>query len=101
MGALQVSSSLSLTFICYISFFFSPLVLSPHPRTINICFVLFCLQRLAEDSNPAIAAAASRTINELKRQWEIEERDYWRFMVNQMQREELDKIEDDTDSEWS
>ncbi|GER26218.1 senescence-associated protein [Striga asiatica] len=41
------------------------------------------LQRLAEDSNPAIAAAASRTINELKKQWEIEEEDSWRFMLNQ------------------
>ncbi|KAH6803780.1 senescence-associated family protein [Perilla frutescens var. frutescens] len=41
------------------------------------------LQRLAEDSNPAIAAAASKTIYELKRQWEIEEGDSWRFMMNQ------------------
>ncbi|XP_019183025.1 PREDICTED: uncharacterized protein LOC109177963 [Ipomoea nil] len=40
------------------------------------------LQRLAQDNNPAIAAAASKTINELKRQWEIEEGDSWRFMVN-------------------
>lgn len=40
------------------------------------------LQRLAEDSHPAIAAAASKTIKELKRQWEIEEGDNWRFMVN-------------------
>ncbi|GAA0150528.1 hypothetical protein LIER_09454 [Lithospermum erythrorhizon] len=35
------------------------------------------LQRLAEDSNPAIASAASNTIAELKRQWEIEEGDSW------------------------
>ncbi|CAN1228412.1 Senescence-associated protein AAF, chlorolplastic [Linum perenne] len=40
------------------------------------------LQRLAEDKNPAIAAAASNTIYELKKQWEIEEGDNWRFMVN-------------------
>ncbi|KAL3525003.1 hypothetical protein ACH5RR_013375 [Cinchona calisaya] len=55
------------------------------------------LQRLAEDSNPAIAAAASRTINELKRQWEIEEGDNWRFMVNQIPEEELEGNEDVTD----
>lgn len=41
------------------------------------------LQRLAEDSNPAIAAAASKAIYELKKQWEIEEGDSWRFMVSQ------------------
>ncbi|KAG9140902.1 hypothetical protein Leryth_010434 [Lithospermum erythrorhizon] len=41
------------------------------------------LQRLAEDSNPAIAAAASKTIAELKRHWEIEKGDSWTFMVNQ------------------
>ncbi|XP_027178755.1 senescence-associated protein SPA15, chloroplastic isoform X1 [Coffea eugenioides] len=55
------------------------------------------LQRLAEDSNPAIAAAASRTINELKRQWEIEEGDNWRFMVNQTPGEEPERNEDNTD----
>ncbi|KAF2295436.1 hypothetical protein GH714_032925 [Hevea brasiliensis] len=36
------------------------------------------LQRLAEDRNPAIAAAASKAIYELKKQWEIEEGDSWR-----------------------
>uniref|UniRef100_A0A7N0U5Y8 Uncharacterized protein n=1 Tax=Kalanchoe fedtschenkoi TaxID=63787 RepID=A0A7N0U5Y8_KALFE len=41
------------------------------------------LQRLAEDSNPAVAAAASKAINELKKQWEIEEGDSWRFTMNQ------------------
>ncbi|KAK8546630.1 hypothetical protein V6N12_027406 [Hibiscus sabdariffa] len=40
------------------------------------------LQRLAEDNNPAIAAAASKAIYELKKQWEIEEGDSWRFMMN-------------------
>ncbi|XP_010415175.1 PREDICTED: uncharacterized protein LOC104701224 isoform X3 [Camelina sativa] len=40
------------------------------------------LQRLAEDSNPAIAAAASRAIIALKKQWEIEEGDSLRFMMN-------------------
>ncbi|KAM7515850.1 hypothetical protein LguiA_005433 [Lonicera macranthoides] len=56
------------------------------------------LQRLAEDSNPAIAAAASKTINELKRQWKIEEGDSWRFMMDQNPIEDLggkDNIEDD------
>ncbi|KAG2715142.1 hypothetical protein I3760_03G064300 [Carya illinoinensis] len=41
------------------------------------------LQRLAEDSNPAISIAASKAIYELKKQWEIEEGDSWRFMMNQ------------------
>ncbi|KAK9682328.1 hypothetical protein RND81_10G065500 [Saponaria officinalis] len=41
------------------------------------------LQRLAEDSDPAVAAAASIAIYELKQQWEIEEGDSWRFMLNQ------------------
>lgn len=41
------------------------------------------LQRLAEDSDPAVAAAASRAIYELKQQWEIEDGDSWRFMLNQ------------------
>ncbi|KAK3218461.1 hypothetical protein Dsin_012431, partial [Dipteronia sinensis] len=40
------------------------------------------LQRLAEDSNPAVAAAASKAIYELKKQWEIEEGDSWRFTMN-------------------
>ncbi|KAK1325237.1 hypothetical protein QJS10_CPA01g01605 [Acorus calamus] len=49
------------------------------------------LQRLAEDSNPAIAAAASKAIDELKRQWEIETGDSLRFMMNQeFQTEETD-----------
>ncbi|KAG0449376.1 hypothetical protein HPP92_027416 [Vanilla planifolia] len=47
------------------------------------------LQRLAKDSNPAVAAAASKAINELKHQWEkqeeeeAEERSSLRFMMNQ------------------
>ncbi|KAL5811804.1 hypothetical protein ACOSQ3_026754 [Xanthoceras sorbifolium] len=40
------------------------------------------LQRLAEDSNPAVAAAASKAIYELKKQWEIEEGDSWRFTMD-------------------
>ncbi|XP_058766078.1 senescence-associated protein AAF, chlorolplastic-like [Vicia villosa] len=46
------------------------------------------LQRLAEDSNPAIAAAASKAIHELKKQWEIEEGDSWRFMMDESTKEE-------------
>ncbi|KAJ9172982.1 hypothetical protein P3X46_016162 [Hevea brasiliensis] len=52
------------------------------------------LQRLAEDRNPAIAAAASKAIYELKKQWEIEEGDSWRFMMNQ-KFEEIDHEEED------
>lgn len=40
------------------------------------------LQRLAQDSNPAIAVAASKAIDELKQQWELEEGDSLRFMMN-------------------
>ncbi|OIW02663.1 hypothetical protein TanjilG_29439 [Lupinus angustifolius] len=35
-----------------------------------------------KDSNPAIASAASKAIYELKKQWEIEEGDSWRFMMD-------------------
>lgn len=52
------------------------------------------LQRLAEDSNPAIAAAASKAIYELKKQWEIEEGDSWRFMVSQNIMEEGSEEDD-------
>ncbi|PON89052.1 Coatomer beta subunit [Trema orientale] len=56
------------------------------------------LQRLAKDSNPAIAAAASRAIYELKKQWEIEEGDSWRFMVNQnIMKEGSEEADNDAD----
>lgn len=58
---------------------------------------IVCVQRLAEDRNPAIAAAASRTIQELKRQWEIEDGDSWRFMVNQIPMEDEYSKEEDED----
>ncbi|CAH8319555.1 unnamed protein product [Eruca vesicaria subsp. sativa] len=54
------------------------------------------LQRLAEDSNPAIAAAASRAIIALKKQWEVEEGDSLRFMMNM---EELNDEDDDGDND--
>ncbi|KAL5573870.1 hypothetical protein UlMin_023467 [Ulmus minor] len=55
------------------------------------------LQRLAEDSNPAIAAAASKAIYELKKQWEIEEGDSWRLMMNQNFMEEGSEETDNND----
>ncbi|KAL3591004.1 hypothetical protein D5086_009644 [Populus alba] len=57
------------------------------------------LQRLAEDKNPAIANAASKTIHELNKQWEIQEGDSWRFMMNQKPVEEVDSQEDNNDAD--
>lgn len=58
------------------------------------------LQRLASDSNPAIAAAASKAIYELKKQWEIHEGDSWRFTMNQYIMEEKGEgQETDNDSD--
>lgn len=58
----------------------------------------FLFQRLAEDSNPAIAAAASKAIYELKKQWKIEEGDSWRFMMNKLTVEkDSQEVEDDAD----
>lgn len=56
------------------------------------------LQRLSEDSNPTIAAAASKTISELKRQWEIEEGDNYRFVLNQIPLPKLDYENGDDDA---
>ncbi|XP_026380890.1 senescence-associated protein AAF, chlorolplastic-like isoform X2 [Papaver somniferum] len=55
------------------------------------------LQRLAEDDSPAIAAAASRTIDELKKQWEIEEGDSLRFMMNDKPWKDTDLTDDEED----
>lgn len=45
-----------------------------------------------------IAAAASKTISELKKQWEIEEDDSWRLMMNKIG--EADNKEDnDTETD--
>nr|XP_010916485.1 senescence-associated protein OSA15, chloroplastic isoform X2 [Elaeis guineensis] len=57
------------------------------------------LQRLAQDSNPAVAAAASKAIDELKQQWELEEGDCLRFMMNQnSQAEDRDDIDSEVDN---
>ncbi|CAL9110552.1 unnamed protein product [Musa textilis] len=57
------------------------------------------LQRLAQDSNHAVAAAASKAINELKQQWELEEGDSLRFMMNQFsQEEDIDDTNEEADS---
>lgn len=59
------------------------------------------LQRLAQDSNPAIAAAASKAIDELKQQWELEEGDSLRFLMNKISQEPEDEpeLEENSDSE--
>nr|XP_025609393.1 senescence-associated protein AAF, chlorolplastic isoform X4 [Arachis hypogaea] len=57
------------------------------------------LQRLAEDSNPAIAAAASKAIYELKKQWEIEEGDSWRFMMDESIMEEKEGTKSDSEED--
>lgn len=59
------------------------------------------LQRLAEDSNPTIAAAASKAIYELKNQWQIKEGDTWRFMMNQNSAQLLKEEDDDDDDDGS
>lgn len=46
------------------------------------------IQRLAQDSNPAIAAAASKAIEELKQQWELEEGDSLRFLMSRIAQEQ-------------
>ena len=41
------------------------------------------MQRLAQDSNYAVASSAARAIDELRKQWELEEGEGLRFVVNQ------------------
>lgn len=54
------------------------------------------MQRLAQDSNHAVAAAASKAIDQLKQQWELEEGDSLRFMMNRYPQED---DQDETDPE--
>lgn len=51
--------------------------------SISKVVAMFGLQRLAQDSNYTVAMAASRAIDELKKQWELEEGDSLRFVMNQ------------------
>lgn len=82
MGALQV--------ICFHKVLtFSDLDKQP------LIYFHVCFQRLAGDSNPAIAAAASKTILALKKQWQIEEGDSWRFVMDQSTLRDSDNKEDD------
>ncbi|XP_042429811.1 senescence-associated protein OSA15, chloroplastic-like isoform X1 [Zingiber officinale] len=53
------------------------------------------LQRLAQDINPAVAAAASKAINELRQQWKLEEGDSLRFVMNELSQEENGEDDDD------
>lgn len=62
------------------------------------------MQRLADDSNPAIAAAATKAIYELKKQWEIEEGDSWRFTMDQYSMEkkgEGQEADNDLNTDYS
>ncbi|XP_057840711.1 senescence-associated protein AAF, chlorolplastic-like [Cryptomeria japonica] len=53
------------------------------------------LQRLARDSNPAVGAAASKAIEELRRQWQIEEGDTLLFSMDERYlNTEIDKESD-------
>lgn len=48
-----------------------------------VAILSFRLQRLAQDPNYAVARAATSAIDELKKQWELEEGDSLRFVMNQ------------------
>lgn len=55
------------------------------------------IQRLSEDSNAAVAAAASAAIVELRKQWELEDGDSLTFTVNQQNHQK--KISDGNNSQ--
>ena len=65
----------------------------------NGCVFLPWTQRLAKDSNPAIAVAASKAIYELRKQWEIEEGDSWRFMMDENTMDEKERRESDNEND--
>lgn len=72
-----------------------------HNDVRNSCLSIL-MQRLTEDSNPAIAAAATKAIYELKKQWEIHEGDSWRFTMNQYimeQKGEGQETDNDSDTD--
>jgi hypothetical protein len=62
---------------------------------VSYAILFIQLQRLANDSNPAVAAAASKAINELERQWELEEGDNLTFKMNQRV-----ELKDGDESDW-
>ncbi|MQL94140.1 hypothetical protein Taro_026791 [Colocasia esculenta] len=51
------------------------------------------LKRLAEDNNPAVAAAASKAIDELRRQWELQEGDHLQFRMKKISPKEVDETD--------
>jgi hypothetical protein len=62
---------------------------------VSYAILFIQLQRLANDSNPAVAAAASKAINELESQWELEEGDNLTFKMNQRV-----ELKDGDESDW-
>eukprot|EP01018_Ginkgo_biloba_P026405 Gb_24599 [translate_table: standard] len=59
------------------------------------------LQRLAQDSNPVVSTAASKAIDELRRQWQIEEGDTLVFSMDESSDSEtlISNLEIDDESE--
>ncbi|CAA6665371.1 unnamed protein product [Spirodela intermedia] len=55
--------------------------------------------RLAEDRNPAVAAAASKAIDELRRQWALEEGDSLQFMLNKVLQKGKEEIDVDPEDD--
>lgn len=67
--------------------------------TVKLSYInIIWVQRLAEDSNPIVAAAASKAIYELKQQWEIEEGDSWRFTMDLKASSDTEANDNNTDT---